>query len=61
MKTFKVMIEDAVTYYIKDEDETMDANGAVELALEWFAERIPNVLDCEELEPSSYPAVEAYC
>lgn len=60
MKIFKVCIKDEVTYFVKDEEGTMDPDKAIDIAMEWFLEREPEIY-LEELEPSSFPAVDAYC
>lgn len=60
MKIFKVCIKDEATYFVKDEEGTMDPDKAVDIAMEWFMEREPEIY-LEELEPSSFPAVDAYC
>ena len=60
MKIFKVMITDSATYFVKDENGDMDPDKAVNIAMEWFMEREPEIV-CEELEASSFPVVDAYC
>ncbi len=60
MKIFKVCIKDETTYFVKDEEGTMDPDKAIDIAMEWFMEREPEIY-LEELEPSSFPAVDAYC
>jgi hypothetical protein len=60
MKIFKIMIADSATYYVKDETGNMDPDLAVDIAMEWFMEREPEIVR-EELEASSFPAVDAYC
>lgn len=59
MKIFKVCIKDEATYFVKDETGEMDPDKAVDIAMEWFLEREPEIY-LEELEPSSFPAI-AYC
>lgn len=59
-KIFKVNIADSTTYFIKDEEGTMTEEEAVVLAQDWFSERKPGIY-CEELESSSFHAVDAYC
>lgn len=60
MKIFKVCIKDEATYFVKDEEGGMDPDKAIDIAMEWFLEREPEIY-LEELEPSSFPAVDAYC
>ena len=60
MKIFKVCVKDEATYFIKDETDEMDEKEAMGIAWDWFMEREPQFY-CEELEPSSFPAVDAYC
>lgn len=59
MKIFKVTVEDVV-YYIKDEDGKMSEEEAKEIAWDWYTQREMDIY-CEELEASSFPAVDAYC
>lgn len=59
-KVFKIEITNTATYFVKDEDGTMTEDMAVDIAVDWFSERQPEVY-CEELEASSIPAVDAYC
>lgn len=54
------MIADSATYYVKDEAGKMDPDLAVDIAMEWFMEREPEIVR-EELEASSFPAVDTYC
>lgn len=60
MKIFKVCIKDEATYFVKDETGEMDEKEAVGIAWDWFMEHQPQFY-CEELEDSSFPAVDAYC
>lgn len=60
MKIFKVNISDSTTYFIKSEDGELTEEDAIRLAEEWFIERAP-IIYCEELEASSFPAVDAFC
>lgn len=60
MKIFKVNISDSTTYFIKSEDGELTEEDAIRLAEEWFIERAPTIY-CEELEASSFPAVDAFC
>ena len=60
MKIFKVCIKDETTYFVRDESGEMDEKEAMGIALDWFMDREPEIY-CEELEPSSFPAVDAYC
>ena len=60
MKIFKVSIKDETTYFVRDESGEMDEKEAMGIALDWFMDREPEIY-CEELEPSSFPAVDAYC
>lgn len=59
MKIFKVSVEDVV-YFIKDEEGKMSEEEAMEIAWDWYTQRKMDIY-CEELEPSSFPAVDAYC
>lgn len=59
-KVFKVEISDKTTYFIKSEDGELTEEDAIRIAEEWFTEREPEIY-CEELEASSFPAVDAYC
>ena len=47
-KVFKVEITNTATYFVKDEDGTMTEDMAVDIAVDWFSERQPEVY-CEEL------------
>ena len=60
MKIFKVVVKSEATYFVKDEEGVMNPDEAVDIAMDWFSERKPEVY-CEELEASSFPAVDAYC
>ena len=60
MKIFKVCIKDETTHFVRDESGEMDEKEAMGIALDWFMDREPEIY-CEELEPSSFPAVDAYC
>ena len=60
MKIFKIVIKSEATYFVKDEEGGMDPDKAVDIAMDWFLEREPDIY-CEELEASSFPAVDAYC
>ena len=60
MKIFKVCIKDETTYFVRDESGEIDEKEAMGIALDWFMDREPEIY-CEELEPSSFPAVDAYC
>ena len=60
MKIFKVSIKDETTYFVRDESGEMDEKEAMGIALDWFMDREPEIY-CEEFEPSSFPAVDAYC
>lgn len=60
MKIFKVVVKNEATYFIKDETGEMDEKEAMGIAWDWFMDREPEVY-CEELEASSFPAVDAYC
>lgn len=60
MKIFKVNISDSATYFIKSEDGELTEEDAIRIAEEWFIEREPTIY-CEELEASSFPAVDAFC
>lgn len=59
-KIFKVCIKDETTYFVKSEDGELIEEDAIRIAEEWFVERKPEIY-CEELEASSFPAVDAYC
>lgn len=59
-KIFKVNIKDETTYYVKSDDDALSEEDAIRIAEEWFVERKPEIY-CEELEASSFPAVDAYC
>ena len=59
MKIFKVCVKDETTYFVRDESGEMDEKEAMGIALDWFMDREPEIY-CEELEPSSFPAVDAY-
>ena len=60
MKIFKVVVKDEATYFVKDEEGGMDPDKAIDIAMDWFMEREPDIY-CEELEASSFPAVDTYC
>ena len=60
MKIFKIVVKSEATYFVKDEEGVMDEKEAMGIAVDWFLEREPEVY-CEELEVSSFPAVDAYC
>lgn len=60
MKIFKVVIKNEATYFVKDEQGDMDPDKAIDLAMDCFLEREPDIY-CEELKASSFPAVDAYC
>ena len=60
MKIFKVEISDSATYFVKSEDGELTEEDAIRIAEEWFIEREPTIY-CEELEASSFPAVDAFC
>ena len=60
MKIFKVDISDSAIYFVKSEDGELTAEDAERIAEEWFIERKPTIY-CEELEASSFPAVDAFC
>lgn len=59
-KIFKVEISDKTTYFIRDDEGELTAEDAERIAEEWFCERKPEIYT-EELEASSFPAVDAYC
>ena len=60
MKIFKVVIKSEATYFVKDERGDMDPDLAIDIAMDWFLEREPEIYR-EELEASSFPVVDAYC
>lgn len=60
MKIFKVHVKCEATYFVKDENDEYTPEDAEFIAENWFAERRPDFYT-EELEPSSFPAVDAYC
>lgn len=60
MKIFKIHIQDEAIYFVKDEEGNMDPDEAVDIAMEWFLEREPEIY-LEELEASSFSAVDSYC
>lgn len=61
-RVFKVEITNTATYYVKEEetDGILTEDEAIAIAFDWFLDREPEVY-CEELEASSYPAIEKYC
>lgn len=61
-RIFKVTISAEATYYVRDDDPELDMTEeeAAMIAEGWFMERKPDTY-VEELERSSFSAVDPYC